>query len=99
MSTPTLYVRTAVPDDLDTLVRWREDAAKWISAEHGSTQWSNPGNTARMLAWINEGSTFMASLAPGGEAVATITSTPHGDRRCGPRRSCARPRATCTCST
>lgn len=37
-----LQMRQARPDDLDTIVRWRGEAAGWI-AERGGDQWSSAG--------------------------------------------------------
>lgn len=80
MNPPTLHVRTATVDDMDMLLRWREETADWLQAEHGTDQWSRPADQQRMADWIHEGSTFIAALRPDGEPVATITSTPHGSR-------------------
>lgn len=81
MTTPRLYLRTAVPDDLETLLGWRREAAQWISGRHGSSQWSTPVDRRRLLGWIDEGHTFMAALTPDGPPIATITSTPDGSPR------------------
>ncbi|MBQ6643937.1 MAG: GNAT family N-acetyltransferase [Saccharopolyspora sp.] len=78
MNPPTLHVRTATVDDMDLLLRWREEAADWLQTEHGTDQWNRPADRQRMAGWIHEGSTFMAALQPDGEPVATVTSTPHG---------------------
>lgn len=77
----TLYVRTAVRDDLDTLDRWREETAAWLARRHGSEQWSTPSRPTRRLAWMEQGATVMAQLEPDGDPVATCTLLPVGSAR------------------
>jgi GNAT superfamily N-acetyltransferase len=77
---PPLYVRAAVPADLDRLAVLRAEAAAWIADRHGSQQWSDPFDAARSLVWIERGATVMALLEPDGEPVATVTDRPTGSR-------------------
>lgn len=77
--TPTLYLRGAVPDDADTILRWRRETAAWLTATYGTDQWSTPFSRDRILGWIDQGATVMAALELGGPAVATITTSPDGD--------------------
>lgn len=77
--TPTLYLRTAVPADAALILEWRRTTAAWLAANRGTDQWSTPFDWAKVEGWVREGCTFMASLEPDGEPVATITSTPDGD--------------------
>ncbi|CUU60822.1 Ribosomal protein S18 acetylase RimI [Parafrankia irregularis] len=77
--TPTLYLRGAVPDDADTILRWRRETAARLMTLHGTDQWSTPFPREKIVAWIDQGATVMAALEPGGPAVGTITTSPHGD--------------------
>jgi ribosomal protein S18 acetylase RimI-like enzyme len=77
--TPTLYLRRAELDDVDTLLRWRRDLAEWIAASVGSDQWSTPYPREQLVMWVERGETVMASLNPGGEPVATITASTWAD--------------------
>ncbi|WP_179023659.1 GNAT family N-acetyltransferase [Streptomyces sp. IMTB 2501] len=81
MTRPPLYVRRAVPEDLEVLRRWRREAAGWLAARHGSDQWSKPFRPKLTLALIQQGATMMAMLEPEGEPVATLTLVPHGHPR------------------
>jgi GNAT superfamily N-acetyltransferase len=74
-----LYLRTAVPADLDRLIRWRAQVAEWVARKNGSTQWSTPLDTELALARIEQGATVMAMLEPDGEPVATRSVLPTGD--------------------
>jgi len=76
---PTLYLRPAAPDDVDTIFLWRRQTAAWLASRYGSDQWSTPYPRERIEAWVADGATIMAALTPDGAPVATITSTPDGD--------------------
>ncbi|GAA2250972.1 MULTISPECIES: GNAT family N-acetyltransferase [Kitasatospora] len=77
---PPLYVRAAVPADLDRLAALRTEAAAWIARQHGSRQWSDPFDATRSLVWIERAATVVALLEPDGEPVATVTDRPTGSR-------------------
>lgn len=77
----TLHVRAAVPEDLETLRRWREETAEWLARRHGSAQWSGAFRPRRRLAWIEQGATVMAMLEPAGEPVATLSVLTAGSAR------------------
>ncbi|MEU2871627.1 GNAT family N-acetyltransferase [Streptomyces olivoreticuli] len=81
MRHPPLYVRRAVPEDLETLRGWRSEAAEWLARRHGSAQWAKPFRPRITLALIKQGATLMAMLEPHGEPVATCTLQPHGNPR------------------
>lgn len=77
--TPTLYLRSATEPDIDVMLAWRHETAKWITAHVGSDQWSVPYPRERLQMWIERGETVMASLAPGQEPIATITVSTWAD--------------------
>lgn len=79
MNTPTLYIRRARREDIDTIYRWRHVTAAWLTRTHGTDQWSNPYPRANLERWVDRGETFMVSLTPDGEPIATITSSSEGD--------------------
>jgi GNAT superfamily N-acetyltransferase len=79
MKTPTLYVRKARREDIDTIYKWRHATAEWLAAEHGTDQWSTPYPREKLEHWVDRGETYMASLEPDGEPIATITSSSEGD--------------------
>jgi ribosomal protein S18 acetylase RimI-like enzyme len=79
VTAPTLYLRRAVRSDIDTIYRWRHDTATWLTRTHGTDQWSTPYPRERLEHWVDRGETFMASLEPGADPVATITSSSEGD--------------------
>lgn len=78
-TTPDLYLRGAVPADVDTILAWRSETAAWLAERHGTDQWQLPFPREKLEAWVHEGATFMAALEPGGDAVATITVSPAAD--------------------
>ncbi|MFG3226780.1 GNAT family N-acetyltransferase [Kitasatospora sp. NPDC048194] len=86
-----LYLRAAVPADLDRLAALRADAAAWIGREHGSTQWSTPLNAENALASIERRATVVAMLAPEGPPIATLTVRPTGSSRLWTAEELARP--------
>ncbi|MER7753154.1 GNAT family N-acetyltransferase [Kitasatospora sp. NPDC097643] len=86
-----LYLRTAVPDDLDHLAALRAGAATWLAHAHGSRQWSDPYDAARGLLWIRHGATVVALLEPDGEPAATVTDRPTGGTRLWTATERARP--------
>lgn len=79
MSTPTLFIRRAHREDIDTIYRWRHATAAWLTRTHGTDQWSNPYPRANLERWVDRGETYMVSLSPEGDPVATITSSTEGD--------------------
>lgn len=79
MSAPTLYVRRGRREDIDTIYEWRRDTAAWLTRTHGTDQWSVPYPREKLENWVDRGETFMASLEPNGNPVATITSSSEGD--------------------
>jgi len=79
MSAPTLYVRRGRREDIDTIYEWRWATAAWLARTHDTDQWSTPYPRANLENWVDRGETFMASLEPDGEPVATITSSSEGD--------------------
>jgi GNAT superfamily N-acetyltransferase len=78
-TTPQLYLRTAVIDDVDLIFQWRWETAAWLAAAYGTDQWSTPYPRERIVGWVEQGATVMASLDPDGDPVATLTSSPDGD--------------------
>lgn len=79
MTAPTLYVRRARREDIDTIYEWRHETAAWLAKTHGTDQWSTPYPRSIIENWVDRGETFMAALEPAGEPVATITSSSEGD--------------------
>lgn len=79
MKTPTLYLRRATLADLDTLTCWRRETARWLAKDKGTDQWGVDYPREKLIAWIEAGETVMASPAPGGDPVATITVSLTGD--------------------
>lgn len=79
MTAPALYLRRGRRADIDTIYRWRHETAAWLARTHGTDQWSTPYPRENLERWVDRGETFMASLEPGGEPVATITSSSEGD--------------------
>lgn len=79
MTAPLLYIRRGERADIDTIYRWRYETAAWLAQTHGTDQWSTPYPRERLERWVDRGETFMASLQPDGEAIATITSSSEGD--------------------
>jgi ribosomal protein S18 acetylase RimI-like enzyme len=77
--TPTLYLRRATHEDIDTYYRWRKETADWLAATYGTDQWSTPYPREKMEHWVDRGEMWMASLEPGGKPIATITSSTEGD--------------------
>lgn len=70
-----MYIRNAVPQDLETIVRWRHEAAAWL-ADRGSDQWSSAGLDdetfrRRVSQSIKDGETWMA-VTDSGSLVGTI---------------------------
>jgi ribosomal protein S18 acetylase RimI-like enzyme len=91
MTFPTLYVRPARGEDIDTILRWRRETAAWLSEKYGTDQWSTPFLRSRLERWADRGDTFMASLEPGGAPVATITSSAEPDPDLWTPEECAKP--------
>ena len=79
MSTPHLYLRLAVAADVETLLQWRKAAAAWLAERHGSDQWSTEYPVQILYERVERGETFMASLEPGAEPIATISSASEPD--------------------
>ncbi|MEV5162723.1 GNAT family N-acetyltransferase [Streptomyces sp. NPDC053728] len=71
-----MRITTAVPGDLDQLLAFRVEAAKWIS-KLGSDQWSRPYPPDRLLATIKAGTVFM--VRDGVRTAGTITLTPEAE--------------------
>ncbi|MFJ6459936.1 GNAT family N-acetyltransferase [Streptomyces sp. NPDC091387] len=71
-----MKIATAVAEDLDQLLAFREEAASWIS-RLGSDQWSRPYPADRLLATIEAGTVFM--VREEGRTAATITLTPEAE--------------------
>lgn len=70
-----MYIRPGHDRDVDTILRWRRDAAAWLAA-HGSDQWSDAGLstnkfTDRVARSIAMGETWMA-VNDDGTPVGTI---------------------------
>ncbi|MEU2471988.1 GNAT family N-acetyltransferase [Streptomyces sp. NPDC012842] len=66
----------ARPDDVTKLLRFREEAAAWLT-RLGSDQWQRPYPADRLLATIEAGSVFM--VMDGDATAATITLTPYAE--------------------
>ena len=79
MTPPTLYLRQGLRADIDTIYEWRRATAAWLARTHGTDQWSTPYPRENLENWVDRGETFMASLAPGADPVATVTSSSEGD--------------------
>ncbi|MEU0990737.1 GNAT family N-acetyltransferase [Streptomyces sp. NPDC005953] len=67
-----MIIENATPDDLSSLLHFREEAAAWLS-ELGSDQWSKPYPADRLLKTIESGTVFM--VRDGDVTAATITLT------------------------
>ncbi|MBW1601794.1 GNAT family N-acetyltransferase [Streptomyces sp. JJ66] len=65
-----MIVRSAQPEDVATLLAFREEAAAWLS-QLGSDQWQRPYPADRLLATVEAGAVFM--LDDGAKTAATIT--------------------------
>lgn len=68
-----MIITPARPDDLATLLAFREEAAGWLS-ELGSNQWSRPYPADRLLATIRAGAVFMVRDADTTAATITLTT-------------------------
>jgi ribosomal protein S18 acetylase RimI-like enzyme len=80
--TPTLFLRRACgAGDVDLIYRWRAEVVDWLATRPGprTDQWSYPYPRRNVERWVERGETYMASLYPGGDPVATITSSTDGD--------------------
>ncbi|MFE6050582.1 GNAT family N-acetyltransferase [Kitasatospora sp. NPDC056446] len=86
-----LYVRTALPADLERLAALRAGAAAWIARTHGSPQWSAPYDAEHGLALIARGVTAVAALEPDGAVIATVTLRPTVRSRLWTPEELARP--------
>lgn len=91
MTAPTLYVRRARREDIDTIYEWRHETAVWLAKTHGTDQWSVPYPRSIIENWVDRGETFMAALEPDGQAIATITSSSEGDPKLWTPDELARP--------
>jgi ribosomal protein S18 acetylase RimI-like enzyme len=79
VTAPTLYLRRAVPSDIDTIYEWRHETSAWLARTHDTDQWSTPYPRANLERWVDRGETFMAALESAGRPIATITSSSEGD--------------------
>jgi GNAT superfamily N-acetyltransferase len=79
MTTPTLYLRKARREDIDTIYEWRWATAKWLAEKYGTDQWSTPYPRENLERWVDRGETYMVSLEPAGKPIATITASTEGD--------------------
>lgn len=68
-----MIITPAQPDDLATLLAFREEAAGWLS-ELGSDQWRRPYPANRLLATIQAGAVFMVRDADTTAATITLTT-------------------------
>ncbi|MFF0834182.1 GNAT family N-acetyltransferase [Streptomyces sp. NPDC003344] len=66
----------AQPQDLDTLLAFREEAAAWLS-RLGTDQWQRPYPADKLLATIEAGVVFM--VRDGAMTAATVTLTPEAE--------------------
>jgi ribosomal protein S18 acetylase RimI-like enzyme len=73
--TPPLYLRRAITEDVDTLLRWRVETAEYLATRHHTDQWSKPYPRERLERWANRGVMWMASLDRHVNAlpIATVT--------------------------
>ncbi|MDX2733528.1 GNAT family N-acetyltransferase [Streptomyces sp. PA03-2a] len=67
-----MRIHCAHPDDVATLLTFREEAAAWLT-RLGTDQWQRPYPADRLLAAIEAGTVFM--VADGNVTAATITLT------------------------
>ncbi|WP_433890712.1 GNAT family N-acetyltransferase [Streptomyces sp. CA-111067] len=70
-----MIITPARPDDLATLLAFREEAAGWLT-ELGSDQWSRPYPADRLMATIQAGTVFMVRDGDRTAATITLTSVP-----------------------
>lgn len=63
-STPTLWLRRAELDDVDTLLEWRVETAEKLRIRYGTDQWSAPYPRWKLEQWVRRGSMWMALLEP-----------------------------------
>ncbi|SED46355.1 Acetyltransferase (GNAT) family protein [Streptomyces sp. 2231.1] len=66
----------ARPQDLATLLAFREEAAAWLS-QIGTDQWQRPYPADKLLATVEAGEVFM--VREGATTAATITLTPEAE--------------------
>jgi GNAT superfamily N-acetyltransferase len=71
-----VIITKAQPDDLPTLLRFREEAARWLK-DRGTDQWSKPYPAELLLATIKAGTVFL--LRDQGATAGTITLTPDAE--------------------
>lgn len=72
----------AEESDLPRLLRFRTDAAAWLSTRKGTDQWSNPFPPDRILESIRRGEVYLARESEADrEAAATITLDRDADPR------------------
>ncbi|MFF8900601.1 GNAT family N-acetyltransferase [Streptomyces lydicus] len=71
-----MKITSAQPDDVATLLAFREEAAAWLT-RIGTDQWQRPYPAERLLATIRSGTVFM--VRDGHTTAATITLTPEAE--------------------
>jgi ribosomal protein S18 acetylase RimI-like enzyme len=78
VTTPTLWMRSATLDDVDTLLDWRVKTAAQLRERYGTDQWSVPYPRWKLEQWVRRGSMWMALPAPNEDApaIATLTLDP-----------------------
>jgi GNAT superfamily N-acetyltransferase len=71
-----MIITRAVPGDVDTIMSWRRQRTRWLTA-HGQDQWSIPLPRPAVAATVLAGQTWM--VWDGEEPTATITLTAYTD--------------------
>ena len=78
MNAADLHFRPAEISDIDTIVKWRHETAQWLATEHGSDQWSTEYPRWKLQEWVERGETWMISLTPDDDPIATLTLSSQG---------------------
>ncbi|MGW0995844.1 GNAT family N-acetyltransferase [Streptomyces sp. NPDC002520] len=71
-----MIILPARPEDVSTLLAFREEAAAWLS-RLGTDQWQRPYPAPKLLAAVEAGTVFM--VRDGDVTAATITLTPEAE--------------------
>jgi GNAT superfamily N-acetyltransferase len=78
VTTPSLWMRHAGLDDIDTILRWRVETAANLHERYGTDLWGVPYPAWKLQNWVKRGSMWMALPDPiaGVPPVGTLTLDP-----------------------
>ncbi|MEU6538955.1 GNAT family N-acetyltransferase [Streptomyces sp. NPDC047000] len=83
-----MRITAAQPQDLSTLLAFREEAAAWLS-RRGTDQWQRPYPAEKLLESIEAGSVFL--VLDGVATVAAVTVTPDAEPGLWPEAELSEP--------